>query len=203
MTISQRIQNLRKEKNISQEELAEAAGVSRQAVSKWESATSIPDLDNIIFLSDYFEVTTDYILKGIQEANSETHHNPKDDETRRTFSKAFYRSSLFVILIGLIAGILPWMQIPMPSNILKGVAIQAVGAFEYFLAIAISNEKPHKALTVANSAMCLIIPSSILGNLATGYVIAPIPKSFEAILATAVIFAGTMSAVWLVARKRK
>lgn len=203
MTISQRIQNLRKEKNISQEDLAEAAGVSRQAVSKWESATSIPDLDNIIFLSDYFEVTTDYILKGIREANSETRHDPKNNETRRTTSKVFYLSSLFVVLIGFIAGILHWTENQMPSDILKGVAIQAVGAFEYFLAMAVSNEKPHKVLTVANSAICLIMPSSILGNLATGYFIAPIPISFAALLATAVIFAGAMSAVWLIARKRK
>ncbi|HCI26519.1 MAG TPA: XRE family transcriptional regulator, partial [Roseburia sp.] len=51
---------------MSQEELADKVGVSRQAVSKWESEQSTPDLEKIIIMSDYFNVTTDYILKGIE-----------------------------------------------------------------------------------------------------------------------------------------
>lgn len=66
MNLADRIQRLRKEKGISQEELANVLGVSRQAVSKWESEQSIPDLDKIIALSEYFAVTTDYILKGTE-----------------------------------------------------------------------------------------------------------------------------------------
>lgn len=66
MKLAERIQYLRKMKGISQEELAEKAGVSRQAVSKWESDQSTPDVEKIIIMSDYFGVTTDYILKGIQ-----------------------------------------------------------------------------------------------------------------------------------------
>ena len=65
MKLAERIQYLRKMKGISQEELAEKAGVSRQAVSKWESDQSTPDVEKIIIMSDYFGVTTDYILKGI------------------------------------------------------------------------------------------------------------------------------------------
>ena len=65
MTIADRIQNLRKTKGISQEELADNIGVSRQAVSKWESEQSTPDVEKIILLSEYFEVTTDYLLKGV------------------------------------------------------------------------------------------------------------------------------------------
>ncbi|WP_232500748.1 helix-turn-helix transcriptional regulator [Lactobacillus iners] len=49
---------------MSQEELAGKVGVSRQAVSKWESEQSLPDLEKIITMSDYFGVTTDYILKS-------------------------------------------------------------------------------------------------------------------------------------------
>lgn len=59
-------QKLRKEKGMSQEELANEIGVSRQAVSKWESEQSVPDIDKIIFMSEYFDVTTDYILKGVE-----------------------------------------------------------------------------------------------------------------------------------------
>lgn len=59
-----RINLLRKKMGLSQEELANKIGVSRQAVSKWESGQSMPDLDKIIALSDLFGVSTDYILKG-------------------------------------------------------------------------------------------------------------------------------------------
>ena len=61
MNIADRIQLLRKAKGISQEVLADQIGVSRQAVSKWESEQSMPDLEKIILLSDYFETTTDQI----------------------------------------------------------------------------------------------------------------------------------------------
>ena len=69
MNLADRIQQLRKRKGISQEELADRIGVSRQAVSKWESGQTSPDLEKIVLLSDYFEVSTDYLLKG---ASSET-----------------------------------------------------------------------------------------------------------------------------------
>lgn len=66
MNMADRIQYLRKTKGFSQEELADQVGVSRQAVSKWESEQSTPDIERIIIMSELFEVTTDYILKGIE-----------------------------------------------------------------------------------------------------------------------------------------
>ena len=66
MNIADRIQSLRKQKGMSQIELADAIGVSRQAVSKWESEQAIPDLDKIIAMSEIFGTTTDYLLKGIE-----------------------------------------------------------------------------------------------------------------------------------------
>lgn len=70
MSIADRIRDLRKTKGISQEQLADAIGVSRQAVSKWESEQNIPEIDKIIKLGEYFEVTTDYILNGIEKVES-------------------------------------------------------------------------------------------------------------------------------------
>ena len=66
MNIADRIQSLRKQKGMSQIELADAIGVSRQAVSKWESEQTIPDLDKIVAMSEIFGTTTDYLLKGIE-----------------------------------------------------------------------------------------------------------------------------------------
>ena len=68
MNISDRIQSLRKAKGITQEQLADAVGVSRQAVSKWEAEQSVPDLERVVAMAEYFDVTTDYILRGIEPA---------------------------------------------------------------------------------------------------------------------------------------
>lgn len=63
MILADKIIRLRKKSGWSQEELAEKMNVSRQAVSKWESAQTIPDLEKILFLGSLFGVTTDYLLK--------------------------------------------------------------------------------------------------------------------------------------------
>lgn len=68
MILADKITDLRKKNGWSQEELAHQLGVSRQAVSKWESAASIPDLDKILKMSALFDVSTDYLLKDALEA---------------------------------------------------------------------------------------------------------------------------------------
>jgi transcriptional regulator with XRE-family HTH domain len=74
MTIGERLYKLRKEKNISQEELANELNVSRQTISKWETGESSPDFDKIIPLCEYFNITSDELLSGkenIIEANKQ------------------------------------------------------------------------------------------------------------------------------------
>lgn len=68
MTFSDKLIALRKKAGWSQEELAERLNVSRQSVSKWESAQSMPDIDKILQLSSLFSVTTDCLLKDTQDA---------------------------------------------------------------------------------------------------------------------------------------
>lgn len=63
MILADKIIELRKKNGWSQEELAEKVGVSRQSVSKWEGALSVPDLDKILLMSQIFGVSTDYLLK--------------------------------------------------------------------------------------------------------------------------------------------
>ena len=64
MTLGEKIQGLRKQHSMSQEQLSAELNISRQAISKWETGESIPDVDNIVQLSHIFGVTTDYILKS-------------------------------------------------------------------------------------------------------------------------------------------
>ncbi len=60
--LGENIRNLRKSRSITQEQLAEAMGVSSGAVYKWESALSVPDIETIILLAEYFEVSVDVLL---------------------------------------------------------------------------------------------------------------------------------------------
>ncbi len=64
MTIGERLLKLRKEKNLSQEELANILDVSRQTISKWETDQSTPDFDKIVPLCECFGITSDELLTG-------------------------------------------------------------------------------------------------------------------------------------------
>lgn len=64
MNLGEKIYNLRKEKSMSQEDLANILNVSRQTISKWETGESNPDIDKIVPLCNYFKITTDEFLKG-------------------------------------------------------------------------------------------------------------------------------------------
>ncbi|MCO7125238.1 helix-turn-helix domain-containing protein [Sporolactobacillus shoreicorticis] len=70
MNFQDKLLNLRKQKGWSQEKLAENLGVSRQAVSKWESGQSLPDLDKLIALSDLFDVSIDSLVKDQDASES-------------------------------------------------------------------------------------------------------------------------------------
>ncbi len=63
MILADKIIQLRKKQGWSQEELADRLGVSRQAVSKWEGAQSVPDLNKLLAMADLFGVSTDYLLR--------------------------------------------------------------------------------------------------------------------------------------------
>jgi len=73
MMLSEKIQILRKQSGMSQEQLAEKITVSRQAVSKWEQGESFPDIDNIVQLSKIFSVSTDYLLRDDVSSSSAAH----------------------------------------------------------------------------------------------------------------------------------
>lgn len=73
MTLGQRLYEMRKGKGLSQENVAEILGVTRQTVSKWETDQTTPDFDKIIPLCKLYNITTDELLIG--ETNSTEHYN--------------------------------------------------------------------------------------------------------------------------------
>ena len=76
MILADKITALRKKASWSQEELAEQLGVTRQSVSKWEGAQSVPDMDKVVQMSRLFGVTTDFLLKDeLSEEEDYTREN--------------------------------------------------------------------------------------------------------------------------------
>lgn len=81
MTLGQTIAQLRKDKKLSQDELADLLGVSRQSVSKWETDASVPELDKLIRLSDVFGVTLDALIRGEEVGTSAPTPAPANTST--------------------------------------------------------------------------------------------------------------------------
>lgn len=88
MILADKIIRLRKKNGWSQEELAEKMKVSRQAVSKWESAQTVPDLEKILQLGEWFGVTTDYLLKDEIEEEEFTDGHVESGIKRITMPEA-------------------------------------------------------------------------------------------------------------------
>lgn len=78
MKLDEKLIHLRKEKGITQLELAEAVNVSRQAVSKWESGGGIPSTENLLGLSELYGVPVDYLLNE-EEKKPENGNASKDE----------------------------------------------------------------------------------------------------------------------------
>ena len=72
MTFSEKLPALRRKAGLSQEQLADRLGVTRQSVSKWESGTAMPELVKLISLSELFDVSVDYLVKDWMEEPEDT-----------------------------------------------------------------------------------------------------------------------------------
>ena len=158
MNIADRIQILRKSRGISQEELADKIGVSRQAVSKWESEQSTPDIDKIILLSNYFDVTTDYLLKGIEP----TADMPKNENDARIFSAV----GTALNFIGLVASIMVWKEEQTPISVAIGLIIMAMGCMCFAIGQFIGSDKRAASMLfgLINIWILSLIPISCVFN---------------------------------------
>lgn len=176
MNVADRIQNLRKIKGLSQEELADKIGVSRQAVSKWESEQSLPDMEKIILLSDFFDVTTDYLLKGIE---------PKTDQMiRKTDARIFAIVGTGLNFIGLFISILLWLDIQSLSAVAAGLVIMAMGCMLFVIGLLTADNKKAaiKTFWLINVWLLSLIPISCIFNFIQGtlggfwWTLTPIPQ---------------------------
>ena len=91
--------------------------VSRQSISKWESDISIPDLEKVINLSDYFNVTVDYVLKGEIIVKNESNQENDDSETSSMKSEKNYMALVILSVFATIVGSLGSLTIVVMSKI--------------------------------------------------------------------------------------
>ncbi len=163
MTIADRIQSLRKTKGISQEQLADQIGVSRQAVSKWESEQSSPDLEKIILLSNFFEVTTDYILKGIEP-------EPDLQGKRKIDARIFSLVGTVLNFIGLIVAIYIWTEKQSISSVAIGFTIMAFGCMFFVIGQFVGENRKvaFKYFCLINVWLLSLMPISCMFNFLQG-----------------------------------
>ena len=120
MTFSEKIQRLRRENGLSQEQLAERLNVSRQAVSKWELGT-LPDVDNLIKISRFFDCSLDYLLGDSQEPQSHPADTPQPAPASQAAPAAKGRLAAVLGLISAAAGILGLLTIFILNSVAPAV----------------------------------------------------------------------------------
>ena len=171
MNLSDRIQYLRKARGISQEGLADQLGVSRQAVSKWESEQSMPDLDKVISMSDYFEVTTDYLLKGIEPVVQK--EEEQSIKHRRIASNICYQLSLGFVGLGIILSIILADFLKISILLTPVLIVQGVGLLVWGTGRNLSEVRPSFQVKLALILFLLFVPLGFLSN-----VLFPLGKIF-------------------------
>ena len=162
MNLSDRIQYLRKARGISQEGLADQLGVSRQAVSKWESEQSMPDLDKIISMSDYFDVTTDYLLKGIEPVVQK--EEEQSIKHRRIASNICYQLSLGFVGLGIILSIILADFLKISVLLTPVLIVQGVGLLVWGTGRNLSEIRPSFQVKLALILFLLFVPLGFLSN---------------------------------------
>ena len=135
MRLSKKIQHLRKQSNLSQEQLAEELDVSRQAVSKWESEQSIPEMNNIIQLSEIFHVSTDFLLKETTEENSEEYSQSQTDDEKLRKNKPVMLLSTGVNIFGWLTAIALWLRWQTLLSLPVGITLQLFSLIYFEISI--------------------------------------------------------------------
>ncbi len=129
MNIGNQLYELRKKKNLSQEEVAEKLNVTRQTISKWETDQSMPDLDKIVPLCELYGISADALLKGTVDVKQREINSFETDGQLRKEKAKVISISVFLYFLSII-----WIIV---SESLEGINENAqVGVFLLICAVA-------------------------------------------------------------------
>ena len=100
MNIGKRIHAIRQQKNITQEQLAQDLAISRQAVSKWESGKAIPDIENLMYISDLYGVSLDELIKGDDKVSQKIVADARAKEWHKLSILFFMALLVYIVWFG-------------------------------------------------------------------------------------------------------
>lgn len=129
MNLGNRLYNLRKEKNLSQEEVAEKLGVTRQTISKWETDQSLPEYDKILPLCKLFHISTDELLTGNKNNTKINQKELEEDKIQKKKTALVVSISIFLYFLAVI-----WIIVAEPFEIIHENFL--IGIFMLIIAIA-------------------------------------------------------------------
>ncbi len=207
MTLGEKIEAQRKRRGLSQEALAGAMGVSRQAVSKWESDQSAPDLDNLRRLAGFFQVSADDLLDPEADVSGDAPAAAEeeiDEGWHRT--RAAFVIGLGNLAVGLLVSIVGYLTFQTALAVGVGILIQLFGvvAFEVLGSRrqgGSGEEKFRRWFYIAAAWLVLPFPLRGLAGLLAGLI--PFPRSAlwtdAAVLVLYLALGG--AATWLLVRR--
>ena len=165
MTTGEKLQNLRKENNYTQEELADILSVSRQSISKWESDVAFPETDKLITLSKLFHCTVDYLLN----VENDDPHVKSSLINEEPINKINNRSGLPFLIINLITQVLvlilffcPWYRALIRVSDSRAVFLNINYYQMAFFLVEIENENQFASNLFALISLLTIIASITL-----------------------------------------
>lgn len=166
------LKQLRKEKDLTQEQLAQMLNVAGRTVSRWENGNNLPDLDILIALSDFYDVDVREIIDGERKAKEDVAEQNKNIQAIAEYSKEKEVRYLGLIIGIVISGIIAWSislgaSIVFLPDIVGGVLALALIVCEFiFYSICIllnkSSRSLHGYLTALIGGFSAVILSNIL-----------------------------------------
>lgn len=144
MSLAEKLVALRKQKGLTQMDLAEKLNVSRQAVSRWEVGAAVPGTDNLKVLGELYGVSVDYLLNDdVSEAHECIHgsgNSSTEKEEKLSHKSKILRTIFLFVLVGLVAfmifALAPWIKqnersVPMEDMHTESKEDYSKGTFEF------------------------------------------------------------------------
>ena len=168
MSLGQRLMELRKEKHLSQEEVADKLNVTRQSVSKWETDQSTPDFDKILPICELFGITTEELITGSKEVKSnnildgEVVYDTEENKQKRIGGLAIGILLYFVAVAWIVSSIAVFKVNPIIATsvflIICGVATCMIvyTAIVYKKKLSPEEEKKQKLYKQVDSILALV-----------------------------------------------
>lgn len=159
MTTGEKLQNLRKENNYTQEELADILGVSRQSISKWESDVAFPETDKLITLAKLYHCTVDYLLHSDNDDRETSIVALGENKGYNKKKLPFLITTLSVSLFTFIMFSIPWFEVHVQTyNPWYGTITEITGWTTFYQVIFSTQYRIGNVFALLSFLVAIVIP---------------------------------------------